>query len=156
MKEITLTKHEMELAAIVGIKRRAESRASHRTDNKLLNTEKQGYWDVDIDGAAAEMAYCKSRNEYWSASIGTFKDADHGKKTQIRHTSYDNGKLIIRDDDKDDHFFVLVTGLSPNFKIHGWMLGSEGKKEEYLFAPNGKTPAYFIPQDKLNKFKEKP
>ena len=153
MNTVTLTEHEMELAALTGIKRRAESksRGRGRVDHPAIIDENG--WDMDIEGASAEMAFCKFRGEYWTASIGSFKGADHGDNIQIRQTKLNNGCLIIRELDNDDHRYVLVSGKSPTFQMHGWILGKDGKRKEYEKNPGGRSPAYFVPQHKLNQFK---
>ena len=148
---VTLSQEELEIAALVGCRRRAESKAQGRIDNHGL--EKSDFWGLDIEGAAAEMAYCKFRNQFWSGSVNSFKGADCGENVQIRSTPHKNGSLIIRSEDSDNDFYVLLVGAAPTFYVCGWIPGAHGKDEEFARAPNGRPPAYFIPQHKLNPFK---
>jgi hypothetical protein len=140
----------MDMASLIGCKRRSESKSRARADKHGL---KDGdFWEKDIEGAAAELAYCKFRNLFWSGSIGSFKSADCGQNVQIRWTKYLNGKLIVRSDDADDHYFVLVRGTAPAFEIAGWILGADAKAKQYEQAPNGREAAYFVPETALIKF----
>lgn len=149
--EVTLSQTEVEIAAMIGCKRRAESKSTGRLDNHGL--ENTDFWGIDIEGAAAEMAYCKFRNKFWSGSVNSFKSADCGTNVQIRSTHHKTGSLIIRNEDSDDDFYVLLVGTSPTFKICGWIKGVNGKSKEYMRSPNGRPTAFFVPQDKLVNFK---
>jgi hypothetical protein len=148
---IKLTMEEMMMVTVVAGMRRSESKLNNRKDSHGFNGD--GAWDIEIEGCAAEMAYCKLRNQYWSGSVCSFKGADCGDNVQIRHTVRDNGSLIIREGDNDDHYYVLVTGRAPNLKVIGWIKGANAKKEEYKKSPNGREPAFFIHQSNLSRFK---
>ena len=145
---VKLTEIEMEIAAFVGCKRRAESRARNRAQGPGYNEAEA--WRNDIEGAAAEMAYCKATGIYWPGSINSFKGPDCGELTQVRQTHHQNGCLIVRDRDPDDHFFVLVVGKCPTFNIVGWIRGFDAKKNEFVRCPGEQDPAYFVPQNKLS------
>jgi len=156
---VTLTQEEMEIAAMVGCRRRSESKSMARgdkhglgNDGKKPYSDNSDFWGMDIEGAAAEMAYCKFRDKFWSGSVNSFKKADCGQNVQIRSTHHETGSLIIRSDDSDDDFYVLLVGTSPTFRVCGWIKGTDGKSEEFTRAPNGRPPAFFIPQHKLNEF----
>lgn len=150
MHQVILTQAEIEIAAAVGRLRRVESIRqglipAHGFDG-------HGYWDIDIEGAGAELAYAKSRGRYWGGCVNTFKGADVGTNVQIRSTKRKDGCLIVRDDDPEDHYFVLVTGEIPKFRVVGWMLGEDAKQERWAKEPNGRERAYFVPQGELNRF----
>lgn len=147
---VTLSLEEIEMAALIGCKRAAESKLAGRKDKfPVINNS---FWDIDVEGAMAEMAYCKYRNKFWTGSVNTFKQADCGVRTQIRSTSHQNGRLIIRNDDDDSHFYVLIVGKCPTYSIIGWIKGLDGKKQKYQSSPNNGPPAFFIPQTDLHKF----
>ena len=150
---MALSEIEMEIAAIVGCRRRTESRANNRAYSHQFDGT--GGWDIDIEGAAAEMAYAKFRGQYWAATVGSFKGADIGDKVQIRSTRHPGGSLIVREDDNPDHYYVLLTGAAPTFVVRGYIQGAFAKHKEYQSAPNGRPPAYFVPQSALNAFKSK-
>lgn len=147
---VTLTQEEMSMAAFIGCRRRVESVSSNRKENHGRQAAQA--WDIDVEGAAAEMAYCKFRGTYWSASVNSFKGADVGKNIQVRGTHHKSGSLIVRGADNDNHFYVLVVGSAPTYRICGWIRGSDAKQEKYKKAPNGRPPAYFVPQSDLLSF----
>ena len=150
---VQLDMAEMTMATMVAGMRRGESKVNNRVDNHGFNGEKA--WDIEIEGCAAEMAYCKFRNKYWSGSVGSFKKADSGDNVQIRHTVLEQGRLIVRNDDNNDHYYVLVVGKAPTMRIVGWIKGSDAKMPGFKTAPNGREPAYFIPQNHLRLFSSK-
>lgn len=147
---IELSPSEIQIAVLVGGIRRTESLRQRMKDAHGYNGAMA--WDMDIEGVAAEMAYCKARGVYWGAGVNTFKAADAGKKVQVRSTKLKDGCLIVRDNDHDDHYFVLVVGQLPCFEVIGWILGKDAKRAEFKRAANGREEAYFVPQNKLNKF----
>lgn len=150
---IVLTPAEIRMAIAIGGMRREESIAQN-----LVNcTQKDGYvgetaWDMDINGAGAELAYCKFRNVYWGGCVNNFKEADVGNNIQIRSTKLENGGLIIRPNDDPTHYYVLVVGQLPKYDVVGWILGADGMDVINLRAPNGREAAYFVPQSKLHTF----
>lgn len=147
---IQLSMEEMAIVSLVSGLRRGESKTKGRKDNHGFSGENA--WDIEIEGCAAEMAYCKMRGQYWNGSVCSFKEADCGQNVQIRHTTLQKGSLIVREADNDDHYYVLVTGRAPVLTITGWIKGSDAKNPQFLKAPNGREPAYFIPQSALRRF----
>lgn len=148
--EIKLTLPEMEIAKTIGCLRRFESMRQNL--KRKHGYEEAAVWDVDIEGAAAELAYSKFRGMYWGGCVNNYKQADVGKNVQVRSTKLKSGSLIIRENDEDDHFYVLVVGKIPNFEIKGWILGKDGKQDKWKKAPNGRVASYFVPQEALNRF----
>ena len=147
--KITLTPVEIASAAQVGLLRRVSSIQNKLTDRRM--NPNQMNWEIDIEGACAELAAAKGLNIFWCCGINTFKAADLGSNIQVRHTAKRSNRLIIRDGDKAEDVFVLVTGSAPEYEIVGWVLGKDGKNPSYLNDANdiGK-PAYFVPQSALS------
>jgi len=146
MVAITLTDAEIQMGATVGILRRVDSL------RRGLEPGRMGAhnWDAEIEGALAECAAANALGKYWSGSVGSFKDADLGKRAQVRATEHDNGKLILRENDKKDHAYILVTGRCPNYIVRGWIEGAEAVKlTQYKTNPGGHGEALFIPQSEL-------
>ena len=85
---------------------------------------------------------------FWDFSVNTFKKPDVGK-IQIRHTTRNSVKLIVRPDDSDEEIFVLVTGEIPEFTIRGYMRGCEAKQDQFIDNPGGGKPCWMVPQDDL-------
>lgn len=146
---VTLDMPEMTMVTLIAGLRRGESKANNRADNHGFNGD--GAWDVEIEGCAAEMAYSKYRGVYWSGSVCSFKGADSGSNVQIRHTEIQKGSLIVRECDNDDHYYVLVVGKAPVMRVVGYIQGRFAKDKRFLKAPNGRDPAYFVPQSELKK-----
>lgn len=148
MKRIVkLEFYEIYMGATVGVGRRLASMKREKT-NKVEN--KDFGWHTDIEGACAEVAVAKHLNIFWDGSINTFKLPDVGE-FQVKHTQYGNGSLIIRKEHDPGFFYILVTGTHPIFTIQGFILGGEGKKDEYLSNPNNTKDgeAFFVPQKVL-------
>tara|TARA_R110001592_G_scaffold333787_1_gene617802 strand:+ start:685 stop:1155 length:471 start_codon:yes stop_codon:yes gene_type:complete len=150
--EVTLTWVELWQAALCGCTRRISSmRDGLKKDN---NTIGRSNWATDIDGAAAELAYAKSTGQYWSASLNSFKAPDVGD-VQIRSTNHPSGHLIVRQNDAENENYVLVICQGSNFKVKGWMLGSEAKDDTYWKdGHHGETGAWWVPQASLKPMKE--
>lgn len=106
--------------------------------------------DDDIVAAAAEMVVAKLYNVYFLPTVGTFKAPDIGWRTQVRHTKRTEGSLIIRESDDDAHNFFLVIGDLGSLCVCGWMAGADARQERWMRRPNGRPPAWFVPQADLN------
>lgn len=112
-------------------------------------------WNIDIEGACGELAVAKVLNLYWSGGIDTFKGYDIGT-FQVRTTPSHSNSLIVRPPDPESHRYVLVTGLCPDYCIHGWLHGYEAKQARWLRGHNGRPPAYFVPSSALHPIDELP
>jgi hypothetical protein len=154
MPIICLTKEEMMEAVHWGGRRRLEHifDIDGALSNFVGNPNWNG-WNADIEGVAAEMAYCKYRGIEWRPT--TFHEADVGDNVQIRHTERDDGSLIFKPRDKklSDHWFVLVTGKDGRYDVAGYMKGRDCMRDEWLRSPYGeKSTAWFAPKTALCKF----
>ena len=146
--KVELTLFELEMGAIVGSKRRADSISKKRKGHK------RGSWDKDVEGALGELAVCKAIGTYWNGSVNTFKDlADVGDNIEVRHTELDSGKLIIRPGDNPESLYVLVTGSAPTYDVKGWIKGDDGMKQKFMMNPGGAGIAFFVPVKNLKQMK---
>ena len=151
MNTIKLTKPELMVAGLVG-NMRSISSLGNLVQNKHSPTDSQ--WQIDVDGAAAEMAFAKWMNVYYEPSVNTFKAPDVGVM-QVRSTKHEHGKLIIRANDKKDEIVVLVINRMPTYTMAGWIRTNDAKQDKYLYDPNGKgAPAWMVPQVNLNKMED--
>lgn len=149
MKSLTLDPHELQIAAFIGCRRRIETLKGSLKD--AHGFDGGGAWDIDVMGAAAEMALAKMLNIYWCGDVNTFKLPDVGS-LQVRSTSLNNGSLIVRQNDSDNDTFVLMLFQRPStFCFGGWMKGVDAAQRKYRRAPNGRPPAFFVPQEDLNQ-----
>jgi len=142
MQTVTLTPNEVHLAASHAILRRYEKLAGKRSDRIQ---KEQSTWDNEIEGACAELAWCKLYNHYWTGVTGL--RAKDGGDAEVRWTKWPSGGLIIYPHDKDDSIFVLARGSAPRYEFVGWLTGGDGKKV-------GKTTpfGYLVPENQITHF----
>jgi hypothetical protein len=142
--EITLNQYEMVMAAQIGLERKLLAIENGHKDNHGFSGPG---WNEDIEGACGEMAVSKFLGVYWGGGMGDeFKAPDVGDRIQVRTTPRHDGSLIVRKDAKDEHLYVLVTGTAPNFFLRGFISAADAKRDEFIQAPNGRPPAWFVPQ----------
>lgn len=151
MITIRLTQAEMFMAAMVGTQRRIESTFSQRRD--AAGYSDSNGWDIDIEGAAAELAVAKYFGKHWGGSLNTFKLSDVGNY-QIRSTTLESGRLIIRPSDMATDTFIFVVGKSPVLKIVGYILGADARRHEYWMNPSNRPGAWFVPQSVLSPIEQ--
>ena len=92
-------------------------------------------WDNEIEGACAELAWCKHWGQYWSGLSG-IRESD-GAGVEVKWTMYPNGGVILNTKLSDDTIYVLAKGRAPIFRFEGWITGGEGKLHavDYGFGP---------------------
>lgn len=150
---VKLNWFEVLSGAFTGVARRIESIRRGYKNSKGFDRE--DVWDIDINGACAEMAAAKCMNRYWNASINNFKNGDVGPY-QIRLARGETPYLLFRRNDDRNAVFILVNGVAPTFKVLGWMTGSEGMQEKNLRSFGGRPSVYAVSPDKLHKMTELP
>lgn len=146
MIDVLLTPYELEMAAIQGMRRQIE--AVQKGLGHIAGYEGIG-WDIHIEGAAGELAFAKAINRYWSGSVNTFKTGGDVGALQVRTRSKHSYELLVRDGDRDDDLFVLVTGTAPHFKVWGWIYGRDAKRPEWKQTHGNRPAAYFVPHGAL-------
>lgn len=154
--QVTLTAREFAMAVDVGMQRLvASTEAGHNHASTYQRTFLKRLEEETV-GACGEIAFSKAFGHYWSPSVNTFHNvADVGRDIEVRATRRDDGSLIVRNNDADDRWFVLVTGEPPVMTIRGRILGEDAKKPEYLRDPHGHRKAWFVPQEDLQLPKKK-
>jgi hypothetical protein len=140
---ITLDHAEHKRAAIVGYRRLEASR--HLKDRRIARKSIL----EEIDSSGGELAAAKAIGVPWRGDVNTFKQADVGKRTQVRTTILEHGSLIVRRGDKATDVFVLVIGSIPTYRVAGWMLGRHAKDDDFLRNPGSIERAWFVPQSRL-------
>ena len=144
---VKLTSMEILQAGMVGLARRIDS------IKKNLSNRAPGenQWQIDIEGALAEMAVAKAINRYGALTIGNYGGADVDR-FHVRHSQRPDGCLIVRPEDKLDAWYALVTGLEGEYVVHGHIHGREARQREWWREPNGRPGAWFVPQAALTAF----
>jgi len=150
--KIHLNESEAFHAALAGIQRRLQGIFT------LGRSDKHGFdglgWDIDIEGAGAEIAACNALKIPWTHAVKIVADpskleGDIAPGVEVRHTVTHSNSLILHPEDKDDYSYLLVTGKMPNYVVRGWLKARDGKKDKY-WRTDVREPAYFIPQSDLN------
>ena len=141
---ITLTEKENAHATRIGVLRQAEAKRMRLKDKHVFAGEGE---DIHVEGARGEMAVAKRLGVNWEGHVNTFKRfPDIDGNIQVRTRSKEWYELIVRRDDPPDAKFVLVTGVTPTYRIRGWITGREAMKPEWLRTHGDRESAYFIPQ----------
>lgn len=143
---VALTQGEMVTASMVGVIRNAESLSNNR---KRRFTKGPTSWEAHVLGALGEAVAAKSLGVYWVGGVCTFKNEGDVGRLEVRTRSRHDYELIIRDDDPDDRPYILVTGEGPEFRVHGWIMGKDARRDEWRQDHGGYEPAYFVPQAAL-------
>lgn len=146
---VTLSLALVRKAALVGIDRRLG--AVQRGRRNAHGFTGGGAWDIDIEGAAAELAACVWLGLPWEPVVGELDtlDGDLGNGRQVRSTRHEQGHLLLHGSDADDHRFVLVVGKAPRLRVVGWCLGREGKVSAHWKEPEQGRPCFMVPQTAL-------
>jgi hypothetical protein len=144
--DVRLEWFEVSRAALVGVSRNVEALRKGCQNRLPINDE----WSIHVLGALGECAFAKATNRYWSGSVNTFKAADVGDNIQIRTRSKHSYDLIVRDGDKDDDVYVLITGGPSEFTLHGWMRCGDAKQPRYRANYGNYGEAYFVPKSALH------
>jgi len=148
---VELTAIEQRLAIHMAKTRRAVNRAAGRTD---LQQGKQSPEDIELDGIAAEIAFCKLFNVYPDLQNEELHSADAVTpkmgRVDIKTTRYKSGKLICYRGKKgrEADSYALMIGQFPKFQFVGWATSKELLDDENLIDV-GHGPFFAMPQERL-------
>jgi hypothetical protein len=110
---------------------------------------------IDIRGTCGELAVAKMLNKYWAPSVNTFHVLpDIHPNIEVRTTEQIDGSLIVRENDPEDRWYVLVIGAPPVMDVRGFIRGSDARRDEWMRNPGGHRPAWFVPQAALTPGKD--
>jgi len=146
MVEVRLTWPEVHIGAHVGIMREIQDREQNLVN--IAQAEAEGGWERHVVGALGEMAFAKWVGIFWSGSLGDYRADDVGPY-QVRAIVKERHSLIIRPVDKDDKKFILVWDQTPKYFLMGWQWAGNIKRQVFVREPNGRDPAFFVPQAAL-------
>ncbi len=151
---IILEEHELFMGALMGLDR--EMRALKRGARDRYAAKSP--WEDHIEGALAELALARYLGVYWNG--GAVGDSDVAGGYEVRRTPHENGHLTIFQSNPNDAPYVLVTGRAGRYTLQGWIMGSEGKRPNYLQTGYGQVtfsqPTYWIPQSALSPMESLP
>lgn len=150
--EVRLTAIEVTMAAVVGAGRHMEAVESGRRDRHDYPPGRDGLAD-HILGACGEAAVGKLLGRWWGGDVCAFKKADIGSQVQVKTRSNPDWDLIVRRDDNPDHIYILVTGVAPDFVVHGWIKGRDAMENRcWIREYGGREAAWFVPKSALTPF----
>ena len=147
MTKIELTNSQIMMAATAGVIRRVQF---IDRDGKPTHGLKDEYnnWNLKIEGALSEYALAQYLNIHW-VGAGVVGGNDVGEE-EVRVTELHNGRLIIREGDKDHKRYWLLTGKDGSYHVRGYMYAKDAKQDKYFTdAGNGREKAWFVPQKDL-------
>lgn len=145
-REVTLTGYDLVWATSVGARRHIQALLKHSQNAHGLDDDDTEGWTKHIEGACGELAAAIVTGRHWGATVGTYDQGDDIHGCQVRTRSHHSWDLIIRKKDRDDAVFILVTGAAPVFRVHGWIVARDGKRDEYLQNHGGRSREWFVPQ----------
>lgn len=144
---LTLTESEILLSAIAGVQRQC-----HVIKDGLKGDENEptdNCWHRHIEGAMTECVMAKYLDKYWKGK-GEPGAGDIGN-IEVRSATEHHYRLILHPKDKDDSIYWFLTGQYGAYRLHGWIMGKDGKKEEYWQKPKtGWQAAFFVPTSIIN------
>lgn len=154
--DVELNKWEIAISGFVGVLRQTESIGKGWKDK----VKKLDGFEVHNYGAQGEAAVAKALNIYWGGGINTFKKPDVGgyqvRTSLLKEDAKYPPSLAIRPNDSPDEVFIFVVAKPPLFTLKGWIYGREGPTLGKQANPNGGTPAYFVPIEKLHSMSDLP
>lgn len=140
---VRFTEWDLGHAAMVGFIRQVQNVSRGLKDGYGFRGDG---WGAHINGALGEAAVACYLDRFWA--IGTMRGTDVNEY-QVRTRLRDDYDLILHPKDPDEQIYFLVTANPPDFTIRGWIVGCDGKQQQWWRDPAGGRPAYFVPQSKL-------
>jgi hypothetical protein len=149
MTTVALTPDEVLQGAMVGVLRRVGNMKTGLADRPTYGAGQNQAWTRDCEGACGELAVAKHLGLYWNGSLGQLKAPDVGKY-QVRTTPADGGRLLLHGRDPDDAAFILARGFAPRFQLAGWIMGRDGKRQDWWRELVPGRPCFVVPNEALH------
>jgi hypothetical protein len=153
--KIELTASEMAIANVVAAMRTTCNRAANIVERKIGS---HSSYQMDVDGFAAELAFCKAMNLHPDLSVvnqSLTHDcvARNGKTIDVKTTRHLGGRLLVTPNKKDSatQIYVLVVGTAPAFDVIGYAYKEEVFKDANFGKLNGRW-SYILKQSQLHAF----
>ena len=147
----TLNIAEQKLATYIAKSRYAYNRNSGTTDRKI---GPQSVEETDLNGIAAEIAFCKMFNIYPDMNTNNRPDHDcithNGLRIDVKSTKYDSGRLLAVPwkCNKNIDAYVLMVGEFPSYRFAGFCLAEELIDEKNI-TDLGYGDVYALEQSEL-------
>lgn len=148
---VSMCNTELRMAGVAAFDRQINAINKNLKDKHGFEKSGKGPWQVHVEGVLGEMAVASVLGCYFNGSITSWKGEDL-PHVQVRTAAKDDGPLIIREADRPNFYYVLVTGSNGAYCVRGWIWGREvmESKEHWVDNPgNGRPPAWFVPHTAL-------
>ena len=147
---VILSSMEVELAGLIGAKRRSISLMHQRESRRDFT--RCGI-ENDIEAVAAEMSVAKALNIYpeWSTTdkaVPRFDLTYRRVRIDVKSTQYLNGNLLIPKL-QDNRIYVLVRGQIPKYQIVGFIHGLSVKTKG-AWTNQSHIPCWTVPANNLS------
>jgi hypothetical protein len=118
-RQVTLTPAEARMACLIGTERRLVALRGGLQSSTGVRPETA--WQIDIEGAGAELAFAKALGWYWDGQLGgTGHHRPDVGQVHVRQTTRTTGHLLIRPRFDVPGVYALVTGSLPRYQVRGW------------------------------------
>lgn len=154
MCDVALTWTELRTAGVVGIEHFTEARVRGR---RTVNGQDvaDALWD-DMLGAWGERVVAKAGGCYWPERDGPDGGAADVGPWHVRTAWRTSDRLLVQANELIGEPFVLVVPLRlPTFRIVGWMLGRDAKRDEWWQELQRGRPCFVVPQSALRPWEER-
>lgn len=152
--KIVLNDAEQRLAIYLAKARYQANRNKGVVDAKIGD---QGNWETDLEGVAAEIAFCKHHNVYPDLQTESHEYADCYSPTigsvDVKSTRYKSGRLIAtrkKNELKHPDIYVLMIGEFPEYYFAGYASADELLRDENLIDL-GYGETYGLEQERLKQ-----
>jgi len=148
---IDLTNEEKEVAFKEASRRHLQSKFLKQTPRNGGPSQDQKGLEIDCAGALGEMAAAKFLEQKqfvftFNKNWGVYDlPPNIDVKTALGHYR----RLRIFLDENPRKLFVHVTYKYEQLRIHGWAIGGDVMKKQFIEDPVGRRPAYFVPNTEL-------
>lgn len=103
-----------------------------------------------IHGKMAEFAGARCLGRAWTPGGADISTGDVDDRVEIRGTEHEHGHLLLYERDREiaHREFVLMVGNYPDFRLAGWIVGSEGMLDRF-WHDDADPPCWWVSQSAL-------
>jgi hypothetical protein len=115
-------------------------------------------WNMFIDGSLSELAFAKHQKLWWDINVGIPGRVDFGDQCEVRSVDAWDRRLIVKPNESQFSFYVLVFCDCPFYQIRGWAWGHEVKREEFFEIQSNRPDggAFYFPNRLLHPMETMP
>lgn len=155
---VTLTDVEMKIGEGLGRKRSKMNRETGTKDQRASESHSSEW--IDVNGARAELGYCRLANTYPDLQTKERSAYDTklplGDRVDVKVTEHENGLLLVTRTDTNRpggkhgvEWYALMVGKGPEYRFAGYFPVDLLLTNERLDTESFLKPAYVARQDEL-------